>query len=262
MCFARRELGKKLVITSVRGLSSEWKNFLRGNFKMGKKRLLVVDDEPQIGDMLSEALTDRFDVLTARTGEEAIKKAILNHPSCILMDVMMPEMGGFILCEILKSLRQTQLIPILLVSAKPRHEVWDMAQEMGVFDYIEKPFSIENLAKVIDRALREAPIERRKTPRVRIKIPIVVRGKDGLEREFEAWSDTEDVSQFGALVRLPMRVPVGSQVEVRQAYFPGQDKDSIVTTARVIWNDEEEAVGPYRHGLEFLSPSSHWVIKQ
>ncbi len=226
-----------------------------------RKRVLVVDDEPQIGELISEALSNEFDVVTARSGEEAIRRAVLEHPNCILMDVMMPQMGGFMLCEILKSIKQTRLIPILIVSAKPRQEVWSMAQEMGALDYIEKPFTISAIADAVHRAMTVAPVERRRTPRVKMKLPILLRGKDAQGREFEIHSETEDVSRFGALVRLPVRIHVGEVVELQQDSFPGVHMEAIKTRARVVWNDSEGTIGPYRHGLEFLEATGSWVIK-
>ncbi len=229
---------------------------------MNGKKLLVVDDEPQIAALLSEAFSPNFEVMTACSGEEAIRKAVLDHPSCILMDVMMPRIGGFMLCEILKSIKQTKLIPILMVSAKPSQDFWPMAQELGAFDYIEKPFSIEKLSQAVERALRVAPIERRRTPRVKMKIPVRVISRDLSGGEVQITSETEDVSRFGALLRLPILIPVGQEVELRQELYPTAPENAVSTRARVIWHDGESAIGPYRHGIEFLIPSSHWVIRQ
>lgn len=229
---------------------------------MPRKKLLIVDDEPNIGELLTEAFDSQYDVMTATTGEEAIRKAVLEHPSCILMDIMMPQMGGFILCEILKSMRQTQLIPIIMLSAKPRHEALKLAKEMGALDFIEKPFSIQTLAAAISHALETAPEERRRTPRVKMKIPVIIRGKDIHQNEFEVNSDTEDVSRFGALVTLPIQVPVGQQVELRQAIFTSTERDAPHMLARIVWNDGEGIIGPYRHGLEFIYPTSNWVVSQ
>lgn len=229
---------------------------------MDRKRLLVVDDEPQIGELLFQVFDSQYDVLTARSGEEAIKRAVTEQPHCILMDVMMPQMGGFVLCEILKSIKQTQLIPILMVSSKPRKEVWGLAQEIGAFDYVEKPFSINRICTAVHRALNEAPTERRRAPRIKMKIPIIVRGKNALQRDFEVFSETEDVSQVGALIQLPFLIPIGTRVELSQAYFPPFDKIALTTRARIVWNNQEGDSGPYLHGLEYLSPATHWVAVQ
>ncbi len=229
---------------------------------MDRRRLLVVDDEAQIRNLVSEVLAGEYDVLTAGTGEEAIRRAVLEQPNCILMDVMMPQMGGFILCEIFKSMRQTKLIPIILMSAKPRQVVWPTAQEMGILDYLEKPFSIEQMSDSLKRALAASPIERRRAPRVTMRISIAVRGRDNCGDEFEACGETENVSRLGALVRLPIRVPVGDHIEIRRPGPPTSKGHVIRTQARIVWNDEVHSDGLYLHGCEFSHPSSEWVITQ
>jgi putative two-component system response regulator len=228
---------------------------------MSQKKILIVDDEVQIRTLLAETLGDQYEVLIARSGEEAIRMAVLDRPSCILLDVMMPQMGGFMLCEILKSLKQTRLIPILLVSAKPRDEVWPLAQELGAFDYLEKPFSVDEIREKVERTLAEAPTERRRVPRVRMRIPIIIRGRLN-DEDFEIQSETEDVSRFGALVRLPFKIPVGEDIELHQAASSPKQSQVVPTKARVVWTVESGELGPYHHGLEFLTPSAQWVINQ
>lgn len=222
--------------------------------------MLIVDDDPQVGNLLSAALSSDYEVLSAKSGEEAIKKAVLDRPNCILLDVMMPEMGGFMVCDILKSLKQTQLIPILVLSGKSRKEVLPMALEMGALECIEKPFSIAQIFEAVNRALK-VPLERRRTPRVKMRIPIIVRGKDIFENEFEVCSNTEDVGRFGALVRLPVQVHVGDTVELRPMASHSQDKGATTSQARIVWGDEG-IIGEYRYGLEFTTPAAHWVIQQ
>ncbi len=241
-------------------INREW---FAAEAEMERKRLLVVDEEPEIGTMLSEGFAEQFDVLKVRSWEEAIRRAVCDHPSCILLDVFMPEVGGSTLCEILKSIKQIKLIPIILMGTKPRYEVWALAQEKGAFDYIEKPFSFEKASDAVHRALDEAPLERRRAPRVSMKIPIVIRGKDNKEQDFELHAETVDVSRYGALVRLPVRIPVGKQVELCPSELPSTNgNDDRSTAARIVWNDEKGAIGPYWHGLEFVLPSSEWVINQ
>ena len=229
---------------------------------MERKKLLVVDDEPRITSLLYETFSPQFDVITAQSGEEAIKRAILDHPHCILMDVMMPQMGGFMLCDILKSIKQTKLIPILMVTGKPRQEFWPMAQEMGALDYIEKPFTIEQISTAVKHALKVAPIERRRCHRVRVRVPVFIRRKDIHGQPMELHSETENVSQMGAMVRLPIQLTVGEETEIRQGCLPEDDNTANTVHARIIWNDAEEDAGSFRHGMELLSPATQWTVRQ
>lgn len=228
---------------------------------MEKRKVLIVDDDLQIGNLLSAALSDKYEVLSAKSGEEAIKKAVINQPSCIMLDVMMPEMGGFMVCEILKSLKQTQRIPIVLLSGKSRDELLPTALEMGALDCLEKPFSIPQICEAVNRALNVAPVERRRTPRVKMKIPVIVRGKDIFENDFEVCSNTENVSRLGTLVNLPVKVHVGDMIELKPMAYPSQDNSSPTSQARVVWADEG-ILGDYHYGLEFNTLATHWVIQR
>jgi DNA-binding response OmpR family regulator len=229
---------------------------------MDKKRLLVVDEEPQIVEFLLQTFGPQYDVRVARSGEEAIRLAVLEHPNCILLDIQMPQLGGFMLCEILKSIKQTKLLPILFMGVQPRHEVWATAQELGALDYLEKPFSIGKISDAVTCAMQVAPVERRRSPRLSLKVPITVRGKDIHGNKIEVAAETVDVTRYGALMRLPVQIPVGEEVEICQAYLPESGELSVRTMARIAWSDEEGVIGPYWHGMEFVSPSSQWVERR
>jgi CheY-like chemotaxis protein len=226
---------------------------------MNKRRLLIIDEDAKVRDMLSDAFDSQFDVLATRSLEEALREATYQHPHCILLDMGMPQMGASTACETLKSMKETESIPIVLMGEYPRDAVWVTAKKMGGFDYIEKPFSIAQVSKMIRSASELPPIERRRSRRMFRKVPYVIRGKDIYERDFEVSSVTEGVSRHGLLVRLPVRIPVGEDVEVFQSEPVGAKGVAILTRARVVWNDGEGIRGPFWHGLEFQSASPGWT---
>lgn len=120
-------------------------------------KLLIVDDEEMIVEVLKEyAIFDGFLVDTAYDGEEAIKKAKENHYDCILIDIMMPKVNGF---EAVKKIKKFDDTPILMISA--RSEEYDklLGFELGIDDYIVKPFSPkEVMARVKAVIKRYSPI--------------------------------------------------------------------------------------------------------
>jgi CheY-like chemotaxis protein len=229
---------------------------------MYRQKLLVVDEESESGRQLSETLPLEYEVLAAQSGEEAIKKAILERPDCILLEMMMPQMGGFMLCEVLRSLKQTKLTPIILMSAKPREALWPTVQKIGFTEYIEKPFRFDQIAETLSRTLDVSAGGRRRELRIRLRIPLIVCGRDGLGNRFEACVETENISRFGALIQLPVQVPVSKRVEIHRASMPMPKGFAILTEARVARNEPIAAEGPYWHGLEFSHPSSEWVTIQ
>jgi DNA-binding response OmpR family regulator len=229
---------------------------------MMKKRVLVIGGEPQVNEWLARALRADFEILTARSGVEAINKAVLYRPTCILLDALMPGIGDFKLSKVFKIIDQTRVIPILLVCENPDPEFRKMLQEMGVADCIEKSFSPEQVSRVIDRVLKMPLGERRKTPRVRTKIQAIIRIRRDEDQEAEIVSELEEVSRLGALVSLPLRVGVRQRVEIRRMDPTLKGEEHLSTSACVIWNDGEENDGLYWHGLQFLNPSTQWTIRQ
>jgi DNA-binding response OmpR family regulator len=229
---------------------------------MDRKKLLVVEGEPRIGNLIHDSFSTQFEVMSARSGNEAIRRAVLDHPNCLLLDVAMPQISSFMLCEILKSISQTKRIPILLMGAKPRETVLGIAKEIGALDYIESPFSVEQISKSVQLALEAATLERRRTTRVSIKIPMVIRSKDSFDRRFEVSAETVDVSRHGALMRLPVRIPVGQEVEIRQSEAGVSTRAALQARARVVWNDDDEVIGPNCHGFEFIEPAAAWTRPQ
>lgn len=123
-------------------------------------KLLIVDDESNIREIIKKyALFEGYEVDEASDGMEAIRKARLEKFDLIVMDVMMPELDGFSACkEILKE----QEVPMILLSA--RGEEYDKIHgfEIGVDDYVVKPFSPKELMMRIGAILKRTQVEKNK----------------------------------------------------------------------------------------------------
>jgi PAS domain S-box-containing protein len=121
-------------------------------------KILIVDDEPDNLDVLNNCLRNAgFKVLTAESGEIALKRVNHIKPDLILLDVMMPRMDGFETCRCLKKNEATKDIPIIFITAKT--EVIDKVEglEIGAVDYITKPFQT---AEIIARVNNHLTIHR------------------------------------------------------------------------------------------------------
>lgn len=120
-------------------------------------KLLVVDDEKNIREIIKKyALFEGYEVAEASDGMEAIKKARQENYDLIIMDVMMPELDGFSACkEILKE----QSVPVILLSA--RGEEYDKIHgfEIGIDDYVVKPFSPKELMMRVGAILKRTKLE-------------------------------------------------------------------------------------------------------
>lgn len=104
--------------------------------------ILVVDDTPTNIDILSNTLRPEYKVKTATSGNKALKIAFSDSPpDIILLDVMMPKMDGYEVCERLKNDPSTQDIPVIFITALTDEVDEARGLSMGAVDYITKPFS-------------------------------------------------------------------------------------------------------------------------
>jgi len=112
--------------------------------------ILIVDDEPIIRSILEGLLSVKgYNVVAAGDGLQAIKQVAESPPDLILLDVMMPEMNGFEVCQRLKAGQKTQHIPIILVTALDSKEDLARGLDAGADDFLPKPFdNLELLARV------------------------------------------------------------------------------------------------------------------
>lgn len=103
-------------------------------------RVLIVDDTPVNIEVLARILGDGYDVIVAMNGEDALALAETENPDIILLDVMMPGLDGFEVCERLKSAQETADIPVVFVTALSGSDDETRGLEAGAVDYIVKPF--------------------------------------------------------------------------------------------------------------------------
>ena len=121
-----------------------------------KAKILLADDEEDIKTVISLYLGSKgYEVVTAYDGLDAIDKAKTEKPDLILLDVMMPIMNGFEVCQKLQGDPETQNIPIIMLSAAAQSETITKSIELGAKDYIVKPFEPERLDKMIFKYLNK-----------------------------------------------------------------------------------------------------------
>lgn len=117
---------------------------------MTKKRILIVDDEPDIVQTIQFHLeTGGFECLVASDGEEALSFVKRNEPDLIILDVMLPKTNGYQICRELKRNPETRNIPVVMLSAKSQQSDQFWGKEVGATDYITKPFEMEELMEKI-----------------------------------------------------------------------------------------------------------------
>jgi two-component system, OmpR family, alkaline phosphatase synthesis response regulator PhoP len=122
-----------------------------------RKKVLVVDDDPDLLDLLSYNLRKAgFWVGTASDGVQALKKVRLLSPDLMLLDVMLPELDGLAVCELLRRDPATANIPIILLTALSSELARISGLGSGADDYVTKPFSLRDLVERVKARLPPA----------------------------------------------------------------------------------------------------------
>jgi CheY-like chemotaxis protein len=110
-----------------------------------RKKVLIVDDEPNVRRLSHTILSKHFDVIEAEDGGQAIDMTNAHKPDVILMDMMMPKMDGLTACHVIKSDPLTKHIPVIMVTAIGFELNIKLSQQMGATGYVTKPFSPQDL---------------------------------------------------------------------------------------------------------------------
>ena len=116
--------------------------------------ILSIDDERDVTDLVSFHLTRAgYSVITAASGREALDTIALLHPDLIILDLMLPDIDGFSICEILRRHEKTARIPIVILSAWATNDAQHLGLELGAIDYLTKPFSPKKLVERVKHLL-------------------------------------------------------------------------------------------------------------
>lgn len=117
-------------------------------------KILVVDDEPLYLRLLEESLKlEKYEVVKAENGQEAVNQVADHDPDLVVMDVMMPDMDGFTACRMI---REFSDVPIIMLTSKAAERDRVMGLDLGADDYIVKPFSGEEFLARVRAALRRS----------------------------------------------------------------------------------------------------------
>ena len=187
---------------------------------MGKSRLLVVEDDVDIGNMLKIYFSGmEYDVDVAVRGSEALEKTKQVLPHLIVLDIMLPDIDGYEVCRNLRTNMRTSHIPVIFLTQKDERSDKLQGLELGADDYITKPFDIEELKLRVQGAIRRSERESLTDPRsglpssrlIEDQLRRIIRGKgwallDARVNSFEPFKDVygfvagDDVLRFTAML--------------------------------------------------------------
>jgi two-component system OmpR family response regulator len=179
---------------------------------MDPQRILVVDDEPRITDLVAMALRyEGFEVATAGTGRAGLKLVEEFRPALVVLDVMLPDMDGFAVTERLAADRVK--VPVLFLTARDAVEDKVRGLTLGGDDYVTKPFSIEELVARIRALLRRTDPVAESGPLVFV--------------DLELDEETHEVRRAGATVEL-------TATEFRLLRYLMQNAPRVLSKAQIL----------------------------
>jgi len=126
------------------------------HLESGKKKILVVDDDPEIVELLQDALNrdGRFEVQAASSGYDAGILTQRFRPDLILLDYMLPDVNGNIVCQTIRKNPEFENIRIIIVSGVVKQDEIEQLLKSGADSFVRKPFDVERLIENISAALK------------------------------------------------------------------------------------------------------------
>ncbi|MHC4176486.1 MAG: response regulator [Planctomycetota bacterium] len=118
--------------------------------------ILIVDDDDCLADVLSHRLKQQgFDTVTAETGQSGLAKARSGRPALIVLDLQLPDIDGFTICEQLADSPETCTIPVIILSGTERPDILGRCRAAGGHYYVRKPYDPNVLLILIRQAISE-----------------------------------------------------------------------------------------------------------
>jgi DNA-binding response OmpR family regulator len=120
------------------------------------QRVLIVDDEPDVLELVDFKLAGQgFEVIRAETGLEALRKARCESPEVIVLDLMLPDLDGLSVCEILRAQPSTRDVPVVVFSVLDRPLMGSRGSRIKVFHWLKKGADLDSLCEWVRAALEE-----------------------------------------------------------------------------------------------------------
>ncbi len=122
---------------------------------MKKKKILIVEDNPDLSKVLELLLKSPYETITAKNGEEAVDMAFTEAPDLIIMDLMMHGMNGLEAIRLIRQVPKTRSIPIIAITGGLSNTIEDECSRIGCDDYLAKPFTAAELSSRITKLLKQ-----------------------------------------------------------------------------------------------------------
>ena len=220
-------------------------------------KVLIVDDDEALRKLMRIELENSHEIIDTSEPEQGLALALEHNPDVVLLDLRMPKYSGYELCQTLTSLSLTQMIPVIIVSGEAGAQTKEHCRQLGAVGYFEKPIDFDALRESLEQI---ATTRRHHVPRgevrVRLRVPLKLRGIDMHGNDFDEPATTENVSLSGFLCDSTAQVQAGASVNV----FLSGVREERVGKAIIVHCDGKGAP-VYRYGCRFVEKTGPWVLK-
>ena len=213
-------------------------------------RILIVDDDEALRSLIRDRLADNYEVFDTGDSERAFVMTLQHQPDAILLDLSMPGLSGFELCQTLSSLSFTKQIPIFIVSGRDTRNK-TFCQNLGAAAYFEKPIDFKALKSRLAEVLTKKKPELRADVRFQLRVPLKLKATDKDGKGFEVGAATENMSRGGFFCSCSAALAVGATVEV----FLCSDGEFYLGPARVVGTEGTDTLHP-RYHFQFIKEIS------
>jgi CheY-like chemotaxis protein len=212
-------------------------------------QILIVDDDEAYRNVIKEHLSGTYEIIETGLPESALALTLQHKPEAILLDLSMPGMSGYELCQVLSSLAITDPIPIFIVSGEDERNK-AFCENLGANKYFTKPIDFARLKAELAWVLKSQKVDRRADPRIQLRVNLKLKGTSEEGVPFEVRATTENMSKKGFLCT--GTTPLEGSVTV-EAWLCGETEYNL-GRARLVRVEKKDDLHP-RYGFQFVGDS-------
>lgn len=221
-------------------------------------KLLIVDDDPALRRLLRLELESNYEIVDSGEPEQGLAFALEHKPDAILLDLRMPKYSGYELCQTFASFSRTQMIPVVIVSGEAGAQTKEHCKQLGAAGYFEKPVDFDALRQFLKEVAKSGTHVPRSEVRVRLRVPLTLRGTDIRGATFDETAMTENVSLNGFLCDSTVELAQDGIVEV---YIVNECNEYEHVGKATVVHADANATIIHRYGCRFIEKTGPWVLK-
>jgi len=212
--------------------------------KMAKKKILVIDDMPNIVTMVKARLeASGYEVIAALDGQQGLNYAYSENPDLIILDIVMPAGGGYSVYTRLKMSPKTRSVPVIFLTAKDRPEDVARAYNLGAQYYVKKPYKPEMLLETVKRVLESS---------------VHLQQSRGLQKRILVMGKEPEIAEFVKLVEMGYEVTIVSSIKEGSDEAKKEKPDAIFLDGSLVKANDYD--GFYQLKLEFASIKTPVIV--